>query len=246
VYPFYANTYHNQCDVTTDHDLQARGAAVGTTIIQEREEELCSCDIELSCKEPLEITRPGFARINLSYFMDDETVHFVLEAVDMVATQGWKLLPQYRFDPHTGAWENRSFNKSKPKPILSLHDVIYDDVGGMVKNTAPRDHDVKFEEINTLDDKKVEFFDDKNKLIWFLQPQEAQFYLVAETLRHKPKASLVRTKLPFKPRTMSRMNLNRKWPELHEIQEYLRRLKAAELTRGEGENGRLALKNRKK
>ena len=104
----------------------------------------------------------------------------------------------------------------------------------------------QLQEINTLDDKKVEFFDDKNKLIWFLQPQEAQFYLVAETLRHKPKASLVRTKLPFKPRTMSRMNLNRKWPELHEIQEYLRRLKAAELTRGEGENGRLALKNRKK
>jgi hypothetical protein len=26
--------------------------------------------------------------------MDDETVHFVLEAVDMVATHGWKLLPQ--------------------------------------------------------------------------------------------------------------------------------------------------------
>ena len=26
--------------------------------------------------------------------MDDETVHFVLEAIDMVATHGWKLLPQ--------------------------------------------------------------------------------------------------------------------------------------------------------
>ena len=26
--------------------------------------------------------------------MDDVTVHFVLEAVDMVATHGWKLLPQ--------------------------------------------------------------------------------------------------------------------------------------------------------
>lgn len=40
--------------------------------------------------------RPGFARINLPYFMDDETVHFVLEAVDMVATHGWKLLPQVK------------------------------------------------------------------------------------------------------------------------------------------------------
>lgn len=26
--------------------------------------------------------------------MNDETLHFVLEAVDMVATHGWKLLPQ--------------------------------------------------------------------------------------------------------------------------------------------------------
>ena len=42
------------------------------------------------------ISRPGFARINLPYFMDDDTAHFVLEAVDMVATHGWKLLPQVR------------------------------------------------------------------------------------------------------------------------------------------------------
>ena len=28
--------------------------------------------------------------------MDDDTAHFVLEAVDMVATHGWKLLPQVR------------------------------------------------------------------------------------------------------------------------------------------------------
>ena len=28
--------------------------------------------------------------------MDDATVDFVLEAVDMVATHGWKLLPQVK------------------------------------------------------------------------------------------------------------------------------------------------------
>lgn len=76
--------------------------------------------------------------------------------------------------------------------------------------------------------------DNKNQLIWFLQPQEAQFYLAAETLKHKPKASLARTKLSFKPRTMSTMNLKRKWPEIHEIQEYSRRLKELELAGVEG------------
>ena len=82
----------------------------------------------------------------------------------------------------------------------------------------------------------IEFLDDKNQLIWFLQPQEAQFYLAAETLKHKPKVSLSRTKLPFRPRTMSRMNSKRKWPEIHEIQEYLHRLKALEQAGVEGED----------
>ncbi|EDO35942.1 predicted protein, partial [Nematostella vectensis] len=51
-------------------------------------------NVEAKLQVPLEIMKPGFARINLPYFMDDETVHYVLEAVDMVATHGWKLLPQ--------------------------------------------------------------------------------------------------------------------------------------------------------
>ena len=33
--------------------------------------------------------------------MNDDTAHFVLEAVDMVATHGWKLLPQVRKTSYT-------------------------------------------------------------------------------------------------------------------------------------------------
>ena len=40
------------------------------------------------------IFRPGFVRFNLAYFMDGDTVDFVLQAVRMVAMHGWKLLPQ--------------------------------------------------------------------------------------------------------------------------------------------------------
>jgi len=201
-------------------------------------------DVEVSCKEPLEVMKPGFARINLPYFMDDVTVHFVLEAVDMVATHGWKLLPQYRFDPHTGAWENRYFTEKKTSPLYSLHDVIYDEIGLVITNSTgrPHDYDIKLDEIaqsasrvlkeavelnkeiNTNDDKKVEFNDDKNQLIWFLQPQEAQFYLAAGTLKHKPQ-TFVRTKLPFKPRRTSRVT-RANWPQIYEIQEYLSRLRA--------------------
>lgn len=192
--------------------------------------------------------KPGFARINLPYFMDDVTVHFVLEAVDMVATHGWKLLPQYRFDPHTGSWENRHFTEKNSSPPYSLHDVIYDEIGLIIRNTTgtPSEYDVKLDEvaqsasrvlkeaaelnkeINTNDDFKVEFNDDKNQLIWFLQPHEAQFYLAAETLKHKPH-TFVRTKLPFKPRSPTSRVTRPKWPQIYEIQEYLSRRRASEV-----------------
>ena len=42
-------------------------------------------------------SRPGFTRINLSYFIDDETANFVIDAVDMVTKYGWMLLPQVKF-----------------------------------------------------------------------------------------------------------------------------------------------------
>lgn len=83
-----------------------------------------------------------------------------------------------------------------------------------------------------MQDQKVEFLDDKNQLIWFLQPNEAQFFLAAEILVHKPRAPLIRTKLPFKPVTPSRMNRKR-WPDIHQIQAYLRRTKEEEINNTE-------------
>ena len=53
---------------------------------------------------------------------------------------------QYRFDPHTGAWENRYFSAEKATPPFSLHDVTYDEIGVVMKTTRkPRDYDVKLE-----------------------------------------------------------------------------------------------------
>ena len=53
---------------------------------------------------------------------------------------------QYRFDPHTGAWENRYFSADEAKPPFSLHDVTYDVIGVVMKTTGrPREFDVKLE-----------------------------------------------------------------------------------------------------
>ena len=42
----------------------------------------------------LNVHRFGFSRLNFAYFLDDDTVDYVLRAIDSVATNGWKLLPQ--------------------------------------------------------------------------------------------------------------------------------------------------------
>ena len=48
----------------------------------------------------------AFARISFGYFAGEAAFRYVLDAVHLVAEQGWKLLPQYRFDPASGLWEH--------------------------------------------------------------------------------------------------------------------------------------------
>ncbi|GLD96888.1 hypothetical protein PINS_up005571 [Pythium insidiosum] len=49
--------------------------------------------------------RPGFTRLNVAYFMDDEEVEYVLSAVHFVATDGWRFLSLYEIDPKAGTYK---------------------------------------------------------------------------------------------------------------------------------------------
>ena len=62
--------------------------------------------------------------MNFNYFISDAVFSFILDAVELVAREGWRLLPQYAFDPATGLWRHRA---GRPEPPLSLHDVSYAD-----------------------------------------------------------------------------------------------------------------------
>ncbi|KAI9366736.1 putative cysteine desulfurase [Zopfochytrium polystomum] len=55
-----------------------------------------------------EVLKPGATRVGVPYFADDADVQYLLDAVHFVATHGWRLLPDYRFDPRTGAWRHRA------------------------------------------------------------------------------------------------------------------------------------------
>ena len=52
--------------------------------------------------------KPGWCRVSLHYVMDDLEVDYILDAIDFVAEQGYRFLPLYDFDMHTGAWLHKS------------------------------------------------------------------------------------------------------------------------------------------
>uniref|UniRef100_A0A336LW48 CSON006245 protein n=1 Tax=Culicoides sonorensis TaxID=179676 RepID=A0A336LW48_CULSO len=62
---------------------------------------------------------PGYTRITLPFFMSDNEVGFILEALKMVATEGWKLLPQYEIDVKTKEWRHHSNSLAKERKFLS-------------------------------------------------------------------------------------------------------------------------------
>eukprot|EP00051_Salpingoeca_urceolata_P006238 m.82757 g.82757 ORF g.82757 m.82757 type:complete len:1210 (+) comp14741_c0_seq3:185-3814(+) len=71
-----------------------------------------------------EMLRPGFVRVSLGYYEDDEFVAFVRDAVDFVASHGWKLLPAYTFDPEMGEWKHKAWRGRAPFRRW-LHNVSY-------------------------------------------------------------------------------------------------------------------------
>ncbi|HEY4189148.1 MAG TPA: aminotransferase class V-fold PLP-dependent enzyme [Candidatus Limnocylindrales bacterium] len=91
---------------------------------------LLGIDIETSHEFEREITRgcegikPGWVRVNFNYFVSEAVFAFLLDAVDLVATDGWRLLPDYSFEPASGLWHHRA---GRPEPPASLRDVRYDD-----------------------------------------------------------------------------------------------------------------------
>jgi autotransporter-associated beta strand protein len=77
--------------------------------------------------------KPGWARVSFNYFISDTVCDYLIDAVDLVATHGHRLLGDYRFDPRDGLWRHRH---APAEPPLSLADVRYH-AGGL---TAPGRH----------------------------------------------------------------------------------------------------------
>ncbi|MDK1291792.1 MAG: aminotransferase class V-fold PLP-dependent enzyme [Actinomycetota bacterium] len=97
--------------------------------IDDEHSEEISHEVELGC----EGIKPGWVRVNFNYFIAEAVFEFILEAVHLVATLGWKLLPWYRFDPHTATWVHVEGRGEAP---FSLFDIDYAD-GAMMHDSHP-------------------------------------------------------------------------------------------------------------
>ncbi|MGZ5422044.1 MAG: aminotransferase class V-fold PLP-dependent enzyme [Aeromicrobium sp.] len=79
--------------------------------------------------------KPGWVRVNFNYFISEGVFSYIVEAVRLVARDGWRLLGDYRFEPATGLWRHRH---GPPEPPLRLGQVTYDEQGRM---QYPSHHD---------------------------------------------------------------------------------------------------------
>jgi selenocysteine lyase/cysteine desulfurase len=105
--------------------IQARG---GCSCAGPYGHRLLGIDLETSARfedviaTGCEVIKPGWVRVNFNYFIAEEEFSYILEAVHLVADQGWRLLPQYGYDPGTALWRHRL---GLPRPPTSLGDLVF-------------------------------------------------------------------------------------------------------------------------
>jgi len=118
---------------------------------------LLGIDIDRSHEFQREINRgcegikPGWVRVNFNYFIDEATYDYIVDAVDLVASEGVHLLPMYDFEPDSGLWHHRHGTHG---PAMSLHEVSYD--GGHMEFENRR-HTQPIDLARHLDDARVLF-----------------------------------------------------------------------------------------
>ena len=97
---------------------------------------LLGIDIERSHEFEREITqgcegiKPGWTRVSFNYFISETVFQYLVDAVDLVAEHGWKMLPEYRFNPASGLWRH---HHGPIEPPLRLAQLSYDPQTGELR-----------------------------------------------------------------------------------------------------------------
>jgi selenocysteine lyase/cysteine desulfurase/CRP-like cAMP-binding protein len=95
-----------------------------------------SHEIACAVDRGIEAFKPGWFRVSFNYFITETVADYLIDAVDLVAREGWKLLPWYEFDPGSAMWRYRG---DRPEPALSLSALQYS--GGALTFRSRRVHE---------------------------------------------------------------------------------------------------------
>jgi selenocysteine lyase/cysteine desulfurase len=122
-------TLHHNFVVAVLNDLfgiQARG---GCSCAGPYGHRLLGIDLETSARfedviaAGCEVIKPGWVRVNFNYFIDEDEFGYILEAVHMIANDGWRLLADYRYEPETALFRHKD---GMPRPPASLRAVDFE------------------------------------------------------------------------------------------------------------------------
>ena len=89
---------------------------------------LLGIDVETSKEFEREIVRgcegikPGWVRVNFNYFLSETQFQFIIDAIHLIANDGWRLLPHYSFNPDTGEWRHRRATNAS---VMRMAEVSY-------------------------------------------------------------------------------------------------------------------------
>lgn len=125
--------------------------------------------------------KPGWIRVGFNYFFSDTVADYIIEAINLVAEHGWKLLPYYTFDSDTGFWRHSNARNTAP---LGLEDL---DIFGNSTLTVARTGEEVLKDyleealrifdqadcVNSSPDRNVRSFSSQAETLrWFPLPEE--------------------------------------------------------------------------
>ncbi|HEY8568851.1 aminotransferase class V-fold PLP-dependent enzyme [Microbulbifer sp.] len=82
-----------------------------------------STAIEQLVSEGESILKPGWVRLNFNYFLDEETVDYLIDAIELIAEFGHRMLPYYQYDTAHGVWRYQGEKASDPFALCFETDI---------------------------------------------------------------------------------------------------------------------------
>jgi len=123
--------------------------------------------------------RPGWVRLNFNYFIDEDEFEYLVRAVELVATHGWRLLPYYHADTAAGVWRYQGQPRDLPVSLETL-DFAADPQLGAGRTTVTTDladlcaaaEQELLQEDRAGTRGTLELSAEAERLRWFVLPQE--------------------------------------------------------------------------